>query len=227
MTNQNQLKSSRVRIGIVGCANIAERYMISAIKRVPSAELVCIASRDKKKAIEWSQRHGIQAEESYESLLVRKDIDAVYIPLPPGLHHDWVVRAANAKKHILCEKSLSTSLASVKDMITSCKNNKVLLFENFMCGYHPQQEKVISLVKANTIGDPFIFNSQYGFPHLDKNSFRYNSSLGGSCLYETGSYPVFMSRKIFAVEPRAVTCTLTIDRKTDIDTEGSGLLEFP
>src|SRR3989338_5169643 len=96
--------NNKVKIGILGCADIAKRYGIKAFQSIDNAEVVSIASRDFAKAKEWALNFGIQAEESYDALLENRNIDAVYIPLPVGLHKEWVLKAAAAGKHIICEK---------------------------------------------------------------------------------------------------------------------------
>ena len=219
--------TEKVRIGILGCANIAEKYSINAFKVIDNAELVCIASRDPKKAEECAKRHNIAAEKSYDAVLQRDDIDAVYIPLPVGLHEEWSVKAAQSGKHVICEKPLTTNLQSAKKIMNACKSSGVVLYENFMCGFHPQHAKVLSLIKEGKIGDTFIFQGLDGFPPPNKNNFRYNEELGGGSLLDAGVYTVFMARKIFESEPVAVTANLQADNETNVDTEGSAYLEFP
>src|SRR3989338_3043123 len=103
----------KLRIGILGCANIAEKYAIGAFKSLPAVELVAIASREKGKAEAWAARHELEAE-SYDSLIARDDIEILYSPLPVGLQEEWAVRAAAAGKHMICEKSIPSTLHSPK-----------------------------------------------------------------------------------------------------------------
>ena len=215
-----------VRLGILGCANIVEKYIVSAIKEVKTCHLVAIASRDPEKAKDWAKRFSCGYENSYEDLLRREDIDAVYLPLPVGLHQEWVIRAANAGKHVLCEKSLAESFDSVKKMVLACRNRGLHLYENFMCHYHPQHEKVISLINNNEIGKPFLFRGSFAFPPLPESNIRYSKELGGGSLNDAGAYPLFMVRKIFANEPEAVTCRLQYQKQM-VDIQGNALLEFP
>ncbi len=217
----------KIRIGILGCAAIAEKYSINAFKSISNVELVCIASRDHNKAKEWAAKHNIQAEKSYDAVLQRDDIDAVYIPLPVGLHEEWTVKTAKAGKNVLCEKSLTDNLKSAKNMIETCKSQGVVLYENFMCGYHPQHAKVIELIHKRTLGEPFVFQGYFGFPPIDKNNFRYNKDLGGGSLNDAGTYTVFMARKMLESEPIAVTSKLLVDSETNVDIQGSAYLEFP
>jgi len=228
---QNKKQQKKVRIGILGCANVAQKYSIKAFQAIDNAEVVCIASRDYAKAKECAARFGISADKSYDTLLEREDVDAVYIPLPIGLHEEWVLKAANANKSIMCEKSLSDNFDSVKKVVDFCKSKGVVLYENFMCDLHPQHKKILSLISEGLIGKPFLFKSYFGFPPLDKNNFRYSKELGGGSLNDTGAYTVFMARKIFGAEPLATTCTLFNDAITQVDTgvdiSGASILEFP
>lgn len=215
-----------VRLGILGCANIVEKYITSALREVPSCQLVTIASRDSQKAKEWAERLSCDYDVSYSTLLRREDLDAVYVPLPVGLHKEWVIKAADAGKHILCEKSLAESFVSVKEMVLACKRKELHLYENFMCDYHPQHETVISLIKSNEIGNHSLFRGTFGFPPLDTNNIRYSQKLGGGSLNDAGAYPLFMSRKIFQEEPEKVTCRL-YHKDKEVDVLGNAFIEFP
>jgi len=220
------MKNKKLKIGILGCADVAKRHAIKAFQSLDNVELVSIASRDFKKAKEWASLFGISSAHSYESLLLDKNIDAVYIPLPIGLHKKWVLKAAQVGKHIICEKSLAESFKSAKEMVEKCRSKDVVLYENFMCDFHPQHEKVLSLIKKGDIGQPFIFRSFYGFPPFNKDNIRYDKKLGASALYDAGCYIVFMARKVFGKEPVSVACNLYCDKKTRVDTQGSVMLEF-
>lgn len=213
-----------VRVGILGCANIAGKYAIAAFTSLPKVELVAIASRDENTAKEWAQKHGIEAE-SYESLIVRKDIDVIYSPLPVGLQEEWAVRAAAAGKHMICEKSITYSLDSAKRMVDAFKKNGLALYENFVPEFHPQHEKVLSLIKEGNIGTPRVWSGVYGFPPFPPSDIRYRADLKGGALNDCGCYTTFMARKIMRQEPVAVTCALS-NEGTVVDIAGSALFEF-
>lgn len=216
-----------VNIGIIGCANIVEKHIVEALHKIKNGRLITIASRNSEKAKKWAERFNCEYEKSYDDILKRDDIDAVYISLPIGKHKEWVIKAAKAKKHIMCEKSLSVDFASVKEMVNSCNENNVILYEDFMCDYHPQHQKVISMISNGKIGDVFLFKGFFGFPPLDQQNIRYQKSLGGGSLNDIAVYPVFMSRKILQLEPLWVTCKLVYDKYHDVDVQGSAYLEFP
>lgn len=218
--------AQKVRIGILGCADIAKRYAINAFQSIQNAEVVSIASRDLAKAKEWASHFSIPVYQSYEALIKDSHVDAVYIPLPISLHKKWIIKATKFGKHVLSEKSLTTDFQSTKEIIHAAKKAHIVLIENFMCDFHPQHQKVLSLITQGEIGKPFIFSGNFGIPLLNKDSFRYNKKLGGSALSEQGAYPVFMARKMFNDEPISVEATLFYDKKNHIDMKGAASLVF-
>lgn len=217
----------KINIGILGCASVAKKHSIKAFQEIENIDKIYIASRDINKGKECSKEFGIKLESSYERIINNKSIDAIYVPLPIGLHERWVIKGAMNKKHIICEKSISDNFQSVKKMVDCCKSNDVVLFENFMCDYHPQHEEIISMINKGKIGEIFTFKSYFGFPPLDKKNFRYNQNLGGGSLNDAGAYTAFMARKILGDDPVAVTCKLDIDSKTGVDIQGTAYIEFP
>src|SRR3989344_6957698 len=130
--NHSAGNMNKVRIGILGCANIAKKSSIKAFQSINNAQVVSIASREEKKAKEYASLFSIPTYESYNSLLKNPQVDAVYIPLPIGLHKEWIIKAAQSGKHVLSEKSLTTDFKSTKEVIAAVKSRKVVLYENFM-----------------------------------------------------------------------------------------------
>ncbi|MFA5877261.1 MAG: Gfo/Idh/MocA family oxidoreductase [Candidatus Paceibacterota bacterium] len=214
----------KIRVGILGCANIAERYAIPAFKSLPDIELVAIASREKSKAEEWAARHGLEAE-TYDSLIARDDIEILYSPLPVGLQEEWVLKAAATRKHIICEKSITHSLESAKRMVAACKASNVALYENFVPEFHPQHAKILSLIAEGSIGTPHVWTGYDGYPTRSADDIRYRSDIKGGSLNYAGCYTAFMARKIMRQEPLAVTCML-VQEGAEVDTAGSALFEF-
>jgi len=130
------------------------------------------------------------------------------------------------KKHVICENSISNNYKSVLKIVEACKKNKVTLFENFMCEYHPQHEKVKNIIEKE-LGNVSTFFGSFGFPHLKKENFRYKKEFGGGSLNDPGAYLVFMSNLILQDTPKAVTCSLNYTPGIEVDIQGSALLEFP
>lgn len=218
--------NKKVRIGILGCANIARKSAIRAFQSIENAVVTSIASREEAKAREYASLFSIPTYESYDSLLKNSQVDAVYIPLPIGLHKEWIIKAALAGKHVLSEKSLTIDLKSTKEIIKEAKSAKIVLYENFMCDFHPQHQKVLSLISNEEIGQPFLFRGYFGIPLMREKSFRYDKNLGGSALSEQGAYPVFMARKMLQSEPVLVEATLFYDKDKGIDMKGVAQLGF-
>ena len=217
----------KIKIGILGCAKIAEKYAIKALQAIKNVKVVSIASRDPAKAKEWAGRFGIRSIDSYGSLILNREINAVYVPLPIGLHEEWILKAAAAKKHVISEKSLADNFASAKKIVTACQKNNVVLYENFMCDFHPQHQAVLDLIKKGEIGKPFIFYSSFGIPPRDKHDIRYDKKLGGGALNDIGAYTIFMARKILRNEPLTVNATLYRNKVGGVDLKGAILLKFP
>ncbi len=218
--------SEKVRIGILGCGNVARKHAISAFKELESAELAGIGSRDKNKAKAWAEEFSIPFSGDYGEIINNKDLDALYIALPTKLNEEWATKAANAKKHVICEKSISDNYDSVLRIIEACKKNNVVLFENFMCAYHPQHQIIKEIIKKE-LGEVFAFTGYFGMPHLNKDNFRYKDELGGGSLNDMGAYLVFMSNLILEEAPQAVTCSLNFTPGINADMNGSALMEFP
>lgn len=215
--------NKKVRIGILGCANFVKRYAIPAFQAIPNAEIVSIASRDQAKAMAWAKEYDIPTAESYDELILNPSVDAVHVPLPNSLHKEWIIKAAKAGKHIICEKSLATSFADAKEIVETCKQNNVVLYENFMCDYHPQHQKVLDIINEGVIGNVTVFKSFFGFPKMNSDNIRYNKELGGGVLNENGAYVTFMARKMTGKEPVSVTTT---SYSEVVDMRGTITLDF-
>lgn len=214
----------KIRVGILGVSQIAERYGIPAFKSLAGVELVAIASRDATKAREAGARHGLEAE-NYESLILREDIDVIYSPLPVGLQEEWTLKAANTGKHVICEKSITYSVESAQRMVDACRKNNVALYENFVPEFHPQHAEILSIIATGKIGVPRVWSGVYGFPPFPKNDIRYSKDLKGGALNDCGCYTTYLARKIMRQEPIAVTCSLS-ENGAEVDTAGSALFEF-
>ena len=146
----------KIRVGILGVAEIAERYAIPAFKSLANVELVAIASRNSEKAQAVATRHGLEAE-TYDSLIAREDIDVVYSPLPVGLQEEWTLKVAHSGKHVICEKSITYSLDSAQRMVDAFRSHGVALYENFVPEFHPQHAKVLAIIESGKIGTPHVW----------------------------------------------------------------------
>ncbi len=221
-----QLLMNKIKIGIIGCSNIAKNSTIPAILKSTNSELEFIGSTSETKAIEYSTEFNCNKFGSYEDVLNDKNVDAVYISTPIGKHEEWVLKSAHAGKHILCEKSSTTSYSSAKKMVESCQENNVRLMECLMFRFHPSHQKVQEFITKGKLGQLFSFSGRYGFPPIKKNDIRYSKSLGGGILNDAGCYPICASRMLFNSEPEKIFCELVIDKKFEVDTKATVLMIF-
>lgn len=218
--------SKKIKFGIIGCSNIAERSVIPAIIESKNAEVVTIGSRSIEKAKNFASKFDCTKFGTYDDVINDVEVDAVYISLPIALHQEWCKKAAIVKKHIICEKSFSDSLESTMKVLDICKANNIRIMEGFMVRFHPRTKKILEIIKEKTIGNVFSFLGNYGFPHTSFEDIRYNRNLGGGVLNETGCYPVIMCRTIFDEEPVGVFSNLYFDKKLDVDTKGAIIMLF-
>lgn len=222
--------SEKLRWGIIGCAAIAKRAVIPGIKNSQYGEVVAIASRDKAKAEETAQEFGIPTSYgSYEELLADPNIDAVYIPLPNHLHKPWTIRAAEAGKHVLCEKPLALGAREAEEMKEACAKAGVQLAEAFMYRHHPRYHRIKEIIASGEIGEIRGIHGAFTFNNAkDYGNVRYVKEWGGGSLYDVGCYPLSAARLILEQEPVAVTVVAQFsEQHGNVDMMASGLVEFP
>lgn len=218
---------SVVRVGVLGCADIALRRTLPAMGEAEGIELRAVASRDPAKAREVARRFGCAASDGYDSLLERPDIDAVYVPLPTGLHAEWVSRALAAGRHVLAEKPLTVDVDSARRLVRQADEAGLCLMENFMFLHHSQHETVRRLVADGRIGEPRVFTARFGIPPLDPSNVRYRPDLGGGALLDVGVYPIRAAQFVLGPELTVVGATLRLDRARNVDVGGHALLCTP
>lgn len=191
-----------LRIGIIGTANIAHSFT-EGVQSSSTLKITAIASRSAESAALFKQKFNIEkAYPSYQKLLEDKDIDAVYIPLPNTLHAEWVIKAAEAKKHILCEKPIAITVEDVKKMYHSASVNGVLLMEAFPYRYQPQTIEILNRIKNGEIGQVKQIYADFGFTIAgEENNIRMNPDLGGGSIWDAGAYPVSIIRAITGSKP--------------------------
>lgn len=214
-----------MRWGILGCANIAKISVIPAIKAIEENQLIAVASRDELKAKEFAIQFNTEAIHGYEKLLSRNDIDAVYIPLPTGLHFEWVMKALEAGKHVLVEKSAAVSFEEASLMVEKSRNKKLAIVENFQFQYHSQHQFVLNLLEKDEIGEIRCFKSSFGFPPFSSdNNIRYIRTLGGGALYDAGAYVLKATTFILGNGFDVSSSFLHINKKYGIDWFGGAFL---
>src|SRR5262249_35121293 len=163
---------------------------------------------------------------SYEALLADRDVDAVYIALPNGLHRDWTVAAARAGKHVLCEKPLATTVAEVDAMADAAERHGIVLQEAVMMRYHPQTRQLQERLAAGVIGDVRLIRGTFTFNLARPGDIRLDPSLGGGSIWDLGSYPVSFMRTMLRAEPIEVH-GWKIGPQEGVDLSFAGHLRFP
>jgi predicted dehydrogenase len=216
---------SKIRIGIIGCANVAERCMIPAIKMIDDFELIAVASRTDNKAEAFAGKFSCEAVVGYENLIDRDDIDALYIPLPTGLHEEWVTKSLKKGKHVFAEKSLSDNYSSVKRIIREAESHQLLVMEDFMFQYHHQHAFVHKLIKDGEIGEIHFFKSSFGFPPRSKDDIRYNKKLGGGALLDAGGYVVKAAQLFLGPSLELGSAFLKFDSQSGVDIYGGAIFK--
>lgn len=219
--------SSRVRIGVLGCASIATRSVIPAIMALNEKyELVGIASRDITRSKTLSSEIGCETFDDYEALLKSSKVDAVYIPLPNSLHFHYVQSALENGKHVLVEKSLACTFHEVETLVRTAMGRGLVLLENFQFRFHSQLDKVIQLVKNGTIGDLRLMRVSFGFPPFPGNeNIRYSSKLGGGALLDAGAYPLKIAPIFLGNDIYVVQASSEVSKDYGIDLWGSGVIK--
>ncbi len=216
---------ARVKLGVMGCADIARRSMIPAIKFLPDKfDLVAVASRTEDKAALFAKEFTCKSVVGYDNLL-KEDIEAVYIPLPTGLHDEWINKALLAGKHVYAEKSIAYSYDATKGMVQNAKAKNLSLMEGFMFQYHTQHQIVTELIKSGGIGETRCFRSSFGFPPLSASNFRYDNELGGGVVFDAAGYTVRAVHFILGKDYEVVSSSLFFDEAFGSHTYGSAFLK--
>jgi predicted dehydrogenase len=217
-----------IRWGVLGVANIAVTKVIPAMQACARAEIAAIASRDGSKAEHAALALGIpKAYGSYEELLADPDIDAIYNPLPNHLHVPWSIRAAEAGKHVLCEKPISLTSAECRDLIAARDRAGVRIGEAFMVATEPRWLRARELARSGRIGRLRSILGFFSYYNDDPTNVRNVLSWGGGGVMDIGCYPIFLSRWMFGEEPVNVSAAVERDPATRIDRLASAVLEFP
>jgi predicted dehydrogenase len=220
--------TNKVRWGVLGVAKIATAKVIPGMQRGAVCEVAAIASRDIDKATQAARALGLaKAYGSYEELIADPDIDAIYNPLPNNLHVPWSIRAAEAGKHVLCEKPIAMSVAETKELIAARRRTGVRMGEAFMVHVHPQWLRTLEIVRSGEIGDLRAMNCVFTYNNRDPRNIRNIPETGGGALMDIGCYPIHTSRWIFGAEPRRVCANIERDPEFGTDRLISALLEYP
>ncbi len=203
--------------GVLGWAGIARKEVIPAILKASNSEFFAIASRDQQKLEECSRLFPYKKSySSYDGLLNDPEVDAIYIPLPNSLHKEWVIKAAQHKKHILCEKPLALTEQDCIEMEAACTANQVKLMEAFMYRYTVKMKRVTELLDSGIIGEIKHINSSFRFLLREENNIRMNAAVGGGSLWDVGCYPVNLIGMLLNDYPIRISAQQIVKNEVDI-----------
>jgi predicted dehydrogenase len=218
----------KVRWGVLSTALIAVKKVIPGMQQGEWSQIAAIASRDREKADRAAAELGIpKAYGSYEELLADPEIEAIYNPLPNHLHVPWSIRAAEAGKHVLCEKPVSLNAAEARQLLDAQARTGVKIGEAFMVRTHPQWLRARELVREGRIGDLRSVLGFFSYFNRDPANIRNVAAWGGGGLMDIGCYPINTSRFVFGQEPRRVVALVERDPEMHIDRLASAILDFP
>ena len=219
---------TKLRWGVLSTAKIGLEHVIPAMQRGQLTTVNAIASRDLARARQAASKLGIAtAYGSYEELLADPQIDAIYIPLPNHLHVPWAAKAAEAGKHVLCEKPLSLTAAEAETLLRVRARTGVQIAEAFMVNCHPQWQRVRALLDEGRIGELRAISGVYSYFNTDPANVRSKVEWGGGGLMDIGCYLIHTARYAFRQEPRRVVGLIDRDPQLGIDRLASALLDFP
>lgn len=231
-----------IRIGILGASDIAFRRMAPALSVSERFEYVGVAissaeewggvanaaqlvAAQMEKAKTFQEKFGGRIYESYQALLTDESVDAIYLPLPPGLHYKWGKAALENGKHILLEKPFTACLQDTESLLALAEEKGLAVHENFAFVYHAQIEKIKAIVDSGEIGEVRLIRTAFGFPYRGENDFRYHKAMGGGALLDCGGYPLKLADYLLGGDTRITDCQLLKAKGHDVDVYGAASLQ--
>jgi NDP-hexose-3-ketoreductase len=216
-----------LRVGIIGCADIAWRRTLPAMADHPRVEVVAVASRDGRRAATFTERFGGTPHAGYESVVERDDVDAVYIPLPLMLHSEWIERSLGSGKHVLVEKPMTEDYKESSRLIDLARARRLVLSENYMFLHHSQHADVAGLLEAGAIGEVRGFSSTFTIPPKPAGDIRYQPDVGGGAFLDFGGYPLRAAAHFLGVDLQVVGAVFRVDAQLGVVLSGDVLLSTP
>jgi predicted dehydrogenase len=194
-----------LRIGILGAARIAPLALVNPAKENSDVVVAAVAARDMSRAREFAAKHGIaRTHDSYDALIADPDLDAVYNPLPNGLHGRWTRAALAAGKHVLCEKPFTANAAEAREIAALAAGSDRVVMEAFHYRYHPLSLRVEEIIASGELGRLMRVEAGLCFPLPKFSDIRYNYSLAGGATMDAGCYAVHMLRTFGGSTPEVI-----------------------
>jgi predicted dehydrogenase len=218
-----------MKIGVLGAARIAPTALLKPARVVDGVEVAAVAARDRGRAAAFAARHGVATVyDSYADLVADPSLDAVYVPLPNGLHAEWTTAAIKAGKHVLCEKPFTANAAQAREVAAVAEGSDVVVMEAFHYRYHPLARRMAEIVHSGELGRIRRVETAVCFPLPVFSDIRYNFGLAGGALMDAGCYAVHLLRLLSPAEPEvAAAKAATLRRERRIDRAMTATVTYP
>ena len=216
-----------VRWGVLGCSGIGKARTIPGMLACDNSELYAIAGRNEEKLKAYAAPFKPQKTYTdYQALLDDENVDAVYLPLPNGVHKEWVLKAAAAGKHILCEKPMSLTEADVREMFAAAKAHGVLLEEAYAYRHAQLAQKVKEIVDSGAIGRIRYIESKHSTYDTNRSGIRYQNGNGGGAVYDVTCYNISLASYLLGKDPTDMHVYCGFDKETGVDTSDAVLMRY-
>ncbi len=207
----------QLRIGVLGAAKIAPAALVKPAKGVPEVEVYAVAARDRARATKFATKHGIsRVHDSYEALIADPSVDAVYNPLPNGLHARWTINALEAGKHVLCEKPFTANADEAEAVAAVAASSGAVVMEAFHWRYHPLAARMREIVASGVLGHVRRLETSMCIPLPFPNDIRYRYDLAGGATMDVGCYAIHQLRFLADAEPTVTNARARL-AKPDVD----------
>ena len=216
-----------VRIGVLGAARITNHALVKPTNRMHEVEITAVAARDRGRAERYAAKRGIpRVLDSYDALVNDPDIDAVYNPLPNGLHGRWTIAALEAGKHVLCEKPFTANAAEAEEVAAVARRSGRVCMEAFHYRYHPLFDRAVEVVQGGELGRVERIETWMCIPLLPKGNIRWDLGLAGGTLMDVGCYAIHQLRSLAGEEPDVLSAQ-ALERSPGVDRFASAEFAFP
>lgn len=221
------MTNSPIRLGILGAAAIVPMALTNPAKKVPEIQVTAVAARDPQRAEKFARRlHIPRVHKTYQDLFDDPEIDAVYNPLPNGLHAEWTIKALRAGKHVLCEKPFSSNAKEAVEMANAAKETGKVLYEAFAYRTHPLTAHMKEVISSGELGKIQKIEARFAFLLPNLSNIRYRYDLAGGAQMDAGCYPVSLVRYLMGEEPIVAEAKAKLIRP-QVDYRMESLLRFP
>lgn len=214
-----------MKIGILGASDVAFRRFLPALQKCGQFTYAGVASRTPGKAAIFQERFGGKLYAGYDALLSDREIDAVYVPLPPALHFEWGKQVLEAGKHLLMEKPFTAGLEETEALLALAGKRGLALHENYMFLYHNQMQEIQKLIADGALGALRLIRASFGFPKRPADDFRYQKNLGGGALLDCGGYPIRLAAGLLGESAEVMQSKLIRPAGYEVELYGSAVLE--